>query len=198
MTLREQKKAETRATILRVAHQLFHAKGFDQTTLEEICSGAKISKRTLLRYFPDKEALVFPNRDDRLHGFVAFLDSGPDDENPFETLRRATRLFGAQYGEHQEAILTQQRLVTSSPALRARETEIDRDWEAAIAVVFASRLGPGPEAALWSRVLAGAIMGVVRATMSYWFEGECTDDLTQLGLDAIECLERGFPTVLAN
>jgi AcrR family transcriptional regulator len=195
-TLRERKKAETRANVLRVAHQLFHAKGFDATTLEEICAESVISKRTFFRYFKDKEALVFPNRDERLDNFVSFLEAGAAHEDPFATLRRATRLFGIEYGQHRNAILAQQKLVVSSSALLAREREIDRDWETAIAQIFARRLSTVPQNELWSRVLAGAIMGVVRATMSCWFDNDCDDDLVKLGLDAIDCLESGFPAVL--
>ena len=195
-TLRERKKAETRATVLRVAHALFREQGYDPTTLEEICAGALISKRTFFRYFADKESLVFPNRDERLAGFVAFLESTSENENPFETLRRATRTFGVEYGEHRETILAQAILISTSPALRAREREIDGDWEQAVARTFAARLGTSPESALWARVLAGAIMGVVRATMTVWFEGECRADLVRLGLDAIDCLERGFPVAI--
>ncbi len=195
-TLRERKKAETRANVLRVAHELFHHKGFDATTLEEICAEAVISKRTFFRYFRDKEALVFPNRDERLDNFVSFLESGATHEDPFATLRRATRLFGIEYGQHRSTILAQQKLVVSSPSLLAREREIDRDWEKAIAQIFARRLSDAADNELWSRVLAGAIMGVVRATMSCWFDNDCDDDLVKLGLDAITCLERGFPAVL--
>src|SRR5690606_9780707 len=55
MNLREQKKIETRERILHVAHVLFHARGFEATTLEDICAEVPISKRTFFRYFPDKE-----------------------------------------------------------------------------------------------------------------------------------------------
>jgi hypothetical protein len=36
-------------------------------------------------------------------------------------------------------------------------------------------------------------MGVVRSTMNFWFDHDCDPDLTQLGLDALNYLERGFP-----
>lgn len=194
-TLRERKKAETRATVLRVAHSFFEENGYSATTVEEICAEAVISKRTFFRYFPDKESLVFPNREERLANFVSFLEAGASSEEPFTTLRRATRLFGLEHGEHRAPLLARQRLVMSSPNLLAREAEIDRDWERAIARIFAVRLASVDDSELWSRVLAGAIIGVVRATMTFWFEGECKDDLVRLGLHAIDFLERGFPVV---
>lgn len=181
--------------MLRVAHTFFAEKGFRATTLEEICAEAVISKRTFFRYFPDKEALVFPNREERLANFVSFLEAATSTEGVYATLRRATRLFGREYGHHSETLLNRQLLVMSSPALLAREREIDRDWERAIAVTFTARMSGTEKDELRARVLAGAIIGVVRATMTVWFERECRDNLVELGLDAIDHLESGFPAV---
>lgn len=192
LSLREQKKVEIRATVLEIAHRRFHEQGYDATTLDEICNEAMISKRTFFRYFADKESLIFPNRDERLEMFIAFLEYNKDAENPFDTLRDATRLFASDYHEKAGKLMQQQLLVQSSPTLMAREREIDRDWEREIARVFAGR-SPGPHAALWSAVIAGAVMGVVRATVNYWYQTGGSHDLAQLGLDAIECLEKGFP-----
>lgn len=194
LTLRERKKAESKAAVLDVAHRLFRADSFDTTTLETICAQASISKRTFFRYFRDKEALVFPHREDRLEAFVQFLSANEQIEKPFEALRGATRVFGAQYHQNREHLMTQQAIIRSSQALLAREREIDLDWERAIARAFASRAGNAPEDDLWARVLAGAIIGVVRSTMTYWFEHGCRDDLTELGMSALDALELGFPS----
>ncbi len=192
-TLRERKKAQARAHVLETAHALFHRKSFDATTVESICREASISKRTFFRYFSDKESLVFGQREERLATFVEFLAEHERVENPFDALRTATRVFGARYNSKKKRLLAQQRVVLSSPALLARERAIDGDWERAIAQAFSSRSGHSPEDDLWARVLAGAIMGVVRSTVTYWFERKCEDDLTRLGLDALDYLERGFP-----
>jgi len=191
--LRERKKAAARANVLEIAHRLFHAQGFDATTIEQICAEALISKRTFFRYYRDKEALVFPNREERLEVFVSFLGTNRDVENPFDSLRLATRVFGAEYNKNKKRLRAQQKVIRSSFALLSREREIDQDWQVAIAEAFSARAGNSPDSDLWARVLAGAIMGVVRSTMTFWFERDCDDDLTQLGLDALDYLERGFP-----
>jgi AcrR family transcriptional regulator len=192
--LRERKKAAARANVLEIAHRLFHENGFDATTLEQICSEALISKRTFFRYFRDKESLVFPNREERLSVFVAFLEANQNVENPFDSLRLATRFFAAEYNKNKERLRSQQALIHSSLVLVSREREIDQHWQKAISDAFSARAGNSPESDLWARVLAGAIMGVVRSTMTFWFDRNCDDDLCQLGLDALEYLEQGFPT----
>jgi AcrR family transcriptional regulator len=184
--LRERKKAAARANVLEVAHRLFHATGFDATTIEQICDEALI-------YFRDKESLVFPNREERLEVFVSFLGTNRDVDNPFDSLRLATQVFGAEYNKNKDRLRAQQSLIHSSLALISRERQIDQDWQLAIANAFSARAGNSPESDLWARVLAGAIMGVVRSTMTFWFDRDCEDDLTQLGLDALDYLERGFP-----
>jgi AcrR family transcriptional regulator len=193
MTLRERKKAEAHAKVIKNAHRLFRKNSFDATTLEMICEASSISKRTFFRYFRDKESLAFPRREERLAHFVHFLKANEQVDNPFESLRIATQIFGAQYNEHKEHLAAQQAVIRSSPALLAREREIDLDWQREIATAFSSRAGNHPEDDLWAQVLAGAIMGVVRSTMTYWFDRGCQDDLVHLGMAALDHLERGFP-----
>jgi AcrR family transcriptional regulator len=193
MTLRERKKAEARAKVLEIAHQLFRRDSFDSTTLEAICTQADISKRTFFRYFRDKESLIFPHREARLEAFVGFLSRQEQVANPFDALREATRVFGAQYNANNAHLKTQQAIILSSQALLAREREIDLGWEHAIANAFSARAGNTPEDDLWAQVVAGAIIGVVRSTMTYWFKHGCEDDLAELGLNALTFLEQGFP-----
>ena len=195
ISVRAQKKAAARANVLDIAHRLFREQGFGGTTIEQICAEAQISKRTFFRYFRDKESLVFPNREERLEGFVAFLKQNQNAANPFETLRMATQLFGSEYNKNRERLQEKQAIIHASADLLAREREIDLDWQFAIANAFSARAGNSPDGDLWARVLAGAIMGVVRSTMNFWFQRNCEDDLTKLGLDALNYLEKGFPQI---
>jgi AcrR family transcriptional regulator len=189
---REQKKAETRTRILRYAHEAFRTRGFASTTIDDICEAVGISKRTYFRYFPDKEALLVPNREKRLDRFVEFLRTTDASESPFAILRRVTDLFAAEYMENREQLLAQQSLLVSSSTLIAREREIDRDWEEVIAGMFVARLPAGDASQRLAEVAAGAVIGAVRATMRYWFRRGCVDDLGGLGHAAIDELESGF------
>lgn len=53
------KKIETKATITRCAESLFINKGYLETDMNDIATMAGITKRTIYRYFPTKEALGF-------------------------------------------------------------------------------------------------------------------------------------------
>src|SRR3712207_4537274 len=63
--LRERKKLKTRLALVDAAVELFERKGFEATTVEEICERAEVSPSTFFRYFPAKEAVVFPDADER-------------------------------------------------------------------------------------------------------------------------------------
>ncbi len=192
MPLREAKKSAVRQSLIAAANRRFHRHGFEQTTIDEICAGAGVSRRTFFRYFENKEALAFPHRSERLERFLALLDGACHSTNPIDGLRAICQTFAHDYSVNRVALLAQQRLVDSVPALAAREHEIDRDWETAMAATFRRRFGRGAAAERRARLMAGAAIGVIRATMRYWYEKDGKPDLARLGQEALDGLEQGF------
>ena len=65
-SLRERKKAKTRAHLIAVSQRMFAARGYDATTLEDICAEVEIRPQTLLRYFDSKAALALAPMTDPL------------------------------------------------------------------------------------------------------------------------------------
>lgn len=55
---RERKKLEVHGRILGAAMDLFHEKGYEATTVEEIAERADVAKGTFFNYFPRKDALL--------------------------------------------------------------------------------------------------------------------------------------------
>jgi len=55
---RERKKEETRRRITLSALELFHEKGFEATTVDEITERADVAKGTFFNYFPRKESVL--------------------------------------------------------------------------------------------------------------------------------------------
>jgi AcrR family transcriptional regulator len=192
LSVREQKKHVTRRALLAAANRRFHRTGFENTTIDEVCDDVGISRRTFFRYFPDKESLAFPHRRERLAHFVELLGNAPAGESPFISLRRIARCFAEEYMRNRDWLVAQQRLLQTAPALLARENEIDRDWESGMAQAFRKHAGTGRDAELHARVLAGAVIGVIRATLRYWFAVDGQADLARLGDEALDRLERGF------
>lgn len=190
--LRERKKEATRLSLIRAANRRFHASGFESTTIDEICADVGISRRTFFRYFANKEALAFPHRTERLDRFVAMLQNAPAHESPFASLRRVAQVLAFAYADNRDQLIAQQRLIQSTPSLIAREHDVDRDWEEAMAKVFVQRFAGDPKAELRAQMLAGAAIGLIRATLRYWFEQDGQPDLGELGEQALDALQRGF------
>ena len=58
LSLREQKRLETRLRIEDAATELVDKHSFGEVTIEEICELAGISRRTFFNYFDSKESAV--------------------------------------------------------------------------------------------------------------------------------------------
>jgi AcrR family transcriptional regulator len=58
LSRRERKKDETRHRIFHAAIDLFRAKGFEQTTVDEITEKADVAKGTFFNYFHRKDAVL--------------------------------------------------------------------------------------------------------------------------------------------
>lgn len=58
LTRRERKKEETKERIFNAAMKLFKARGFEETTIDDITGKADVAKGTFFNYFPKKEAVL--------------------------------------------------------------------------------------------------------------------------------------------
>jgi AcrR family transcriptional regulator len=58
MGRRERKKEETKRRIFVSALELFHEKGFEHTTVDEITERADVAKGTFFNYFPHKQSVL--------------------------------------------------------------------------------------------------------------------------------------------
>jgi len=83
MSIREQRKAQTRATVLRAARDLFIEKGFEKTTIREIASSAGVGVGSVHVHFNDKQTLLLACFRDQIEGAVV---------QGLETLDRASSL----------------------------------------------------------------------------------------------------------
>ena len=97
VSLRDQKKEQTREALFEAAIQLFRERGFTGTTVDDIAAAARVSRRTFFRYFPAKEAVVFPWDAERLDRFEQILRDRSSGEAPFELVRRAFLVLVEDY-----------------------------------------------------------------------------------------------------
>lgn len=82
LPLRERNKQRVTQRIISAAVELFKAKGYHQTTMDDIAAKAEISRATLFNYFPSKESLLLPWGQEILDkqflpAFMAHLNTQP-------------------------------------------------------------------------------------------------------------------------
>jgi AcrR family transcriptional regulator len=163
MSVREEKKHQTRARLERAALDLFAERGFEHTTVEDVAARAGVSARTAFRYFPGKADLVFGDADADLDALRAELAAQDLSLPAFD----ATRAALARFSTRMDTPLTAERsrVVAANPTLLARSLEIRDRWAAAVAAELASRRGldhPDERARLGGLLVIAILVSAVR------------------------------------
>ena len=187
--LRERKKARTRADIVRAAYNQFRKNGFDKATIDAIAAEAGVARRTYFRYFESKEAVVFHGTQDRLAAFERLLEQADPAATGLDAVRSTCIAMAKTYMERRDELVEIQYLVRSSPELIAYELDLDTGFENAIKKAVAARSRKGPGSDFRSSVLAGALMGVIRATLRAWFDDRGKGDLVRMARRAYDYVE---------
>jgi TetR/AcrR family transcriptional repressor of nem operon len=77
MTLRQEKLATSRKKLLDAALYVIRAKGYEATTVDEICAAAGLSKGSFFHHFKSKEDLALAVADYWIDGTTALFASAP-------------------------------------------------------------------------------------------------------------------------
>jgi len=157
--------------ILQNALELFSRKGYEATSVREICEAAGITKPTLYHFYGSKEGVYRAIVDGTLDAFrstmVAAVESpGP----PAERLKRVARLHFARVRENDQLFRFILALI-HNPASSAPKTDFPRFYEGMVALVAkvveegvrAGQFAPGP---LEVRMLV--FMGALGEAMCSW------------------------------
>ncbi|MFK4105946.1 TetR/AcrR family transcriptional regulator [Streptomyces sp. NPDC019531] len=163
--LTEERKAEIRLEIARVAVELFVAQGVAATTGEQIGQAVGVSARTVWRYFPSKESCVRPLFSEGIDRIAALLREWAPDQ-PLEQLfdRTLATEIGILSGPERATVGDLVRLTRTEPGLRAVWLQTYYEAEPAFARALAERAGlpadglePAIQAAMFNAALRAAV-----------------------------------------
>ncbi|RSM38693.1 TetR/AcrR family transcriptional regulator [Amycolatopsis balhimycina DSM 5908] len=133
--LRAQKKHETRKTISDVATRLFIRDGFEDVTIAEIATEARVAKMTVTNHFPRKEDLVFDIRAD----FTSWPSSLIHDSVFHDTRELYFEALDAQHALAGFSGRGFARMIKQSPVLTNALHELHREREANLSGLLTAR-----------------------------------------------------------
>jgi AcrR family transcriptional regulator len=200
VSLRERKKLATRRSLRRVALDLVAERGFIHVTVEDIAEAAEVSPRTFFNYFPSKEAALFGANPERVAALRERLVHEAPGQTALEALRvvmvgeaRALAEELDELGGDPAFWLKRMKAAHVDPHLRAAQAAHLAMVERVVTDALAERLGADPEHDPYPVLLAGAAVGVMRATMTFWASSGGAMALDQLTDAAYQALADGLP-----
>lgn len=187
---RERKRAQTHEALIEAAMRLFHRKGFEATTVEDITEAVDVSPRTFFRHFGTKEDVVFAGHEAQIELLDAALAERPADEPILDAIVGAIGGLAHVLDGQSDVIQTQRMLVESSSALRARSAQLRDQLAGVVADFVAERLGVSVETDLRPMLVGGAVVGALGAAIDTW--AEVGDNLPARVNEALALLSQGY------
>jgi mycofactocin system transcriptional regulator len=176
--------------VARIALALFATDGFEATTMSDIADAVGVHRRTLFRYFPSKNDIVWGDFDRVLERMRSELAAGRPDDPMMTVLQRAAVASNSYPADQLPDLRIRMTLITSVPSLQAHSMLRYAAWRRVVAEFGARRLGKSPED-LAPVALGHAALGASMAAFSLWVANPRTD-LEQNIRDAYALIRRGF------
>jgi mycofactocin system transcriptional regulator len=157
----------SRATVERTALALFADRGFERTTVEDIAAELGVGRRTVFRYFPSKNDIVWGDFDHVLQRLRDELDGQGEEVAVIDALATAAVASNRYPAEQLPELRTRMTLIATVPALQAHSALRYADWRRVVAEYVARRRGERPEDLL-PQTVAFAALGASMAAFSVW------------------------------
>jgi AcrR family transcriptional regulator len=158
---------ERRRQLLDAALEVFVARGYHATAMDEIAERAGVSKPVLYQHFPGKLELYLALLDESVDTLVATvrdaLRSNPDNK------QRVAATFGAYFeyvgGEGQAYRLVFESDLSNETAVRARLDRGQRECAAVVSQIVREDAGLSEDEA---HLLSVGMVGMAQVTARYW------------------------------
>jgi AcrR family transcriptional regulator len=188
--VRARARQAMRVQVAAVTVDLILERGYEETTVEDICRAAEISRSTFFRYFPSKEDALFGLMTETGQQLLDALTARPPGETPWVAMRRALEPRLDQLTGGDERVRRLIHVIVSVPALAARHREKSALWQALLRPEVARRLGADPADGTDPRADAviAAALGCLDAALIAWASDENAPRLPDL-------LDRAMGTV---
>ena len=179
--LRQRKKDSSRRAIEDAAWELFAEQGYDETSINDIAERANVAPRTFFRYFPTKEALMYPQFDEVLQSVRDEFRKRPADEPVITSLFESFEvLSGSLEGEASRALERMDMMKQRGQHPPGTEYFRARLAEATAELVL-EREGDSDEARMRARLASGVVSLLIDTAHNCWIEAGATEPWHDVG-----------------
>jgi mycofactocin system transcriptional regulator len=179
----------SRSEIEHIALDLFTARGFETTTVDDIAAAAGIGRRTVFRYYASKNDIPWGAFDEQLDRMRETFAALPDELSVLAGVRAAVLRFNDVHPDELPWHRRRLRLILGTPALQAHSTLRYAAWRRVVAEYAGRRLGV-PAEELAPQAIGHASLGVALAAHERWLDGD--GDLQTLLDQVFRSLEAGL------
>jgi AcrR family transcriptional regulator len=184
--LRLRRRIRTKQLVQREALRLFAAKGYDQTTVDDIAHAAAMSSRTFFRYFPAKEDVVLWDEYDE-RPLREIWQPRPGRDPLTDLVLRIREITADMYRKDPELLLTRTKLSMEIPEIRARFLDQQFKLLGPYLEQLSELIGSPPDD-FHLAVTIGAVYSAMLVAMVRWQRGDGREDLLRLFDEAMAAL----------
>ena len=171
-----------RGRLLQAAWELFRARGYTGTTVEEIAARAGLTERTFFRYFSDKREVLFYGMDSLRDILVRAIADAPVSAGPMDAVGAALQAVADIIQENPEYARLRNAVVCANAELRERELIKLAQLAAAMAGALRDRGIPEPAASL----AAETGVAVYRVAFARWISEPGQPDFPAILRESME------------
>jgi AcrR family transcriptional regulator len=179
--LRQRKKDSSRRAIEDAAWELFAEQGYEETSINDIAERANVAPRTFFRYFPTKEAVMYPQFDELLDSVRIEFRKRPADEPVITSLFESFEVLGGSL-EGQASRARARMEMMKRPGHKPPGTEYFRARLAeTTAELVLEREGDGEDARMRARLASGVVSLLIDTAHNCWIEAGAHEPLHDVG-----------------
>ena len=172
---RERRKADTRRRIVEAASELFWAKGYDATSIQDIADRADIAPATLYLHFTGKADVALVQFQEWMADLVTALAARPETETPDQMLAATLGVLADQgytsgqrlrdeSGQPVPSVVMGILFTEDSQEIAGRLYQIMIETEQALSALFERRLGY-PPGSIEPQIIASALVAAWRVAV---------------------------------
>jgi len=161
-------RAELRRDLVAAAVVLFHARGYDDTTIDDIAAAAGVGRRTFFRYFRSKEDAISPDHEAALARIAAIFEAAHPAEPVAALVLRAGETVFDLYTDDPALSVRRFALTHRVPALRDRESASVDHYRRLFTRHLRQRLAEQPDGELRAAVIGAAVVAAHNVALRTW------------------------------